>query len=102
MECHEIWDYLIQPVGNTQRLRYLIALCPSCHEVKHFGRAEITGRREEALQHLALVNEWGLEQTLWYLGNIAAVWEARSDLEWVLDLQWIERQFDIHLHTSRP
>ncbi|AKJ73572.1 hypothetical protein SP39_1 [Salmonella phage 39] len=33
VECHEIWDF-----GNGKiTLKGLIALCPSCHEVKHIG-----------------------------------------------------------------
>src|ERR1044071_5919999 len=47
VECHEIWLY--DDKRKIQTLERTIALCPSCHEVKHFGLASINGRSEQAL-----------------------------------------------------
>lgn len=37
VECHEIWRY--HSKRFVQKLFGLVALCPACHEVKHFGLA---------------------------------------------------------------
>mgnify|MGYP002137055731 FL=1 len=37
VEAHEIWHY--DDVKLVQTLVGLIALCPSCHKSKHYGRA---------------------------------------------------------------
>lgn len=54
VECHEIWHY--DDDRQYQTLTGLIALCPSCHEVKHIGFSELRGKKDEAVAHLALVN----------------------------------------------
>lgn len=103
VECHEVWEYSILPKGNTQRLLYLVALCPSCHEVKHFGRAQMVGREDAAMHHLASVNGWNHKKTLWYLEQVAEIWNARSEIpEWTLDLSWLEKRFGIVLDTEPP
>jgi 5-methylcytosine-specific restriction endonuclease McrA len=53
VECHEIWHY--DDENKIQKLMGLIALCPSCHQVKHIGLAQIQGKGEEANRHLALI-----------------------------------------------
>ena len=37
LECHERWEY--DDASFIQRLAGLIALCPSCHGIKHFGNS---------------------------------------------------------------
>jgi hypothetical protein len=37
---------------RAQRLERMIALCPSCHRVKHMGKARIDGKYDAALRHL--------------------------------------------------
>jgi len=101
VECHEMWQYDILPKGNTQKLRYLIALCPSCHEVKHFGRAQMVGRAEVALSHLMAINEWPQEEAVWYLQQVSKIFGARSEIvDWALDLSWVGSRFDIKLDTT--
>jgi len=103
VECHEIWTYSILPKGNIQKLQYLIALCPSCHEVKHFGRAQLTGRGDNAFQHLASVNQWTKGKTRWYLDQVHEIWDARSDIvDWELDLSWVKNRFGMEFEISSP
>lgn len=103
VECHEIWDYSILPAGNTQRLQYLIALCPSCHQVKHFGRTQAVGDGDAALHHLAKVNGWDEPLTLWYLERVFDIWEARSTLRhWELNLDWLKQRFGMVLDVEPP
>ena len=99
VECHEVWDY--DDEHRVQRLERLVALCPACHRVKHLGLASVNGRYDEALQHLADVNGWTLEEAGHHADAAFAQWNERSEHEWTLDLgpleseayrQWIVRR----------
>jgi hypothetical protein len=57
VECHEIWEY--DDGDKRQILRGVIALCPSCHEVKHIGLTQMRGGLDRAVSHMAEVNGWG-------------------------------------------
>lgn len=84
VECHEIWHY--DDLNHIQKLVGLIALCPSCHEVKHRGYANTRGRGEIADQHLANVNQWTMPKTKRYVNDQFQVWKKRSQHEWQLDI----------------
>ncbi len=88
VECHEIWRYDLP--SETQILDDLVALCPSCHEVKHIGFAEVRGRQEQALKHLAGVNGWTYLEAATYVTRCFELWRARSTMEWDLDITWLE------------
>ena len=90
VECHEIWNY--NDEKHEQKLEGLIALCPSCHEVKHIGLASVKGRREKAEKHLAKVNGWTIEDARHYIEYSFEIWTRRSNHEWKLDLSWAEKQ----------
>lgn len=88
VECHEIWHY--DDENHVQKLVGLIALCPSCHEVKHIGLAGVKGKSERAEAHLSQVNHWTPEQTHKYVAEVWAVWLKRSQHQWQLDLTYLE------------
>ena len=90
VECHEIWHY-----DNNSRIQTLIglmALCPSCHAVKHIGLSGLQGKGEEAEAHLAEVNSWTKQETAAYLEKVWHTWQVRSRYEWRLDLSWLEER----------
>jgi hypothetical protein len=87
VECHERWSY--DDIALIQRLEGLIALCPSCHEVKHFGLAMKRGRFAFAQAHLEKVNGWDRRTSNIYIMRVFDQWEARSRHEWHLDLSWL-------------
>lgn len=89
VECHEIWHY--DEDTRVQRLTGLIALCPSCHEVKHFGRAQALGRGAVAMAHLMKVNQWTQAQAAVHIHTSFELWQRRSAIEWVLDLSWLDQ-----------
>lgn len=89
VEAHEIWQY--DEATRVQRLAGLVALCPSCHEVKHFGRAQTVGRGDAAFAHLMRVNRWTEDQACEHIEESFAVWEHRSSIRWTLDLSWLDR-----------
>jgi len=84
VECHEIWNYQ----NGTQTLLGLISLCPSCHEVKHFGLAQIKGRDGIAMKHLMKVNEWSIRQASAHIQEAFTIWDKRSKQPWTLDISW--------------
>jgi hypothetical protein len=88
LEAHERWEY--DTDTRVQRLVGLIALCPSCHEVKHIGRAFAVGRGVQAVKHLRKVNGWSEQECADYLDAARAEWEERSRHEWTLDISFVE------------
>lgn len=87
VECHEIWDY--NDTALIQRLDGLIALCPSCHEVKHLGLTLKRGGFALAQAHLERVNGWNRHESNIYIMRAFDQWEERSKRQWQLDLSWL-------------
>lgn len=88
VECHEVWEY--DDEKHIQKLLGLIALCPDCHEVKHFGRTQKVGREKQAIAHMMKVNDWTKGQTISHIRKAAKLWKERSLHKWILDLLWLE------------
>lgn len=101
VECHEIWRYDLETL--TQVLDGLIALCPDCHKVKHIGFAASQGEHvlARSIQHLANVNQWDEQRTEDYIAASFSLWRQRSQMQWELDLTWLERELGITLDTRR-
>ncbi|MFA6235405.1 MAG: hypothetical protein WC824_14615 [Bacteroidota bacterium] len=92
LECHEEWNY--NEDTKTQKLIRLVALCPRCHQVKHFGRTDMIGgkTRDEAYKHLRAVNEWTREEALAHIQVSYQVWQNRSSHEWKIDISVLNLQ----------
>ena len=86
VECHEVWSY----ENKIQKLERFIALCPSCHEVKHIGLATIKGRQDIAISHLAKVNGSSLEDASLYVQEAFGTWSKRSEHQWILDISYLD------------
>ncbi len=89
VECHEVFEY--DDARRIQTLVRLIALCPSCHEVKHIGLAGVRGRQGAAIAHLARVNNWSLEDAKLYIEGCFEIWHQRSRHQWTLDISYLDR-----------
>lgn len=90
VECHEVWHY--DDEQHVQSLRDLVALCPSCHEVKHIGLTQLRGKGVEATAHLAIVNGWSYGAAEKCIEEAFETWKVRSTKTWTLDISWLERQ----------
>lgn len=89
VECNEQWQYLEDPATpgiGVQKLLRLTALCPTCHTIKHLGKAQLDGRYEQALEQLCYVNGWSFEQATEHAEQAFDTWERRSGMEWHFDL----------------
>ena len=87
VECHEVWLY--DDAAGIQRLVDLIALCPSCHGVKHLGRSHVKGGGDEAIEQLMRVNGWTGARAEAYVDLVLDIWKLRSLVPWRLDLGWL-------------
>lgn len=103
VEIHERYEYDEAARPPCQRIVGLIALCPDCHAVKHLARTRLVARQtgdpsiyENALRHLATVNEWDAEHVKKYLAEVQAEFHRRAAAgEWTQD-------FSPLLGTSQP
>lgn len=89
VECHEVWDF----VDGEIILKRLIALCPSCHEVKHIGLAKLKGNYDRAVNHFCKVNGCDKSEARKYISESFDVWNDRSNRKWELDLSAVEDYF---------
>ena len=88
VECHERWEY--NDENKVQKMIGLIALCPSCHRVKHIGRSMSIGCGDDAVRQLMKVNGWSASDANHYIEAVFETWAKRSREDWTLDLAWLE------------
>lgn len=104
VEAHEVWGYndsdfdvnaltneeiidtIYNKVVRTQKLLYVQALCPICHEAKHIGLAQIRGFGERAKETLMRVNEWDKTRVLSYIKEKFTEWHERSRHQWSINI----------------
>lgn len=80
VECHEEWRY--DDEHHIAELVGLYGLCPSCHEVKHLGLAQVNGNMERAIVHLARINEIPLSKATEMAEEAFRTWADRSKHTW--------------------
>lgn len=84
LHAHEIWRYYERE--HIQKLIGMIALCPSCHRVKHFGLARVRGKEEQALRHFMKINKITKKEAEEYINKSFKIWADRSSKKWTLDI----------------
>jgi len=99
VECHEVWHYDDKTL--TQTLVRTIALCPDCHQVKHFGLASIRGFGEKALSHFMIVNKESKKNSLKYIDSCFKLYEKRSKKQWTLNIDWLNSNFNCNVTSKR-
>lgn len=99
VECHEIWEY--DDENKIQKLIGLISLCPTCHQVKHIGRAIAIGKHKQAYAQLMKVNKWSQKQVEEHILESFEIHKERSKHEWGLDLSILtEEPYNIKIKNS--
>jgi len=86
VECHEKWEY--DDKRHVAKLVGLYGICPSCHECKHIGMAQVKGRLRQAKEHLAKVNGISDQKASDLVREAFRVWSERSEHEWTVDIEW--------------
>jgi hypothetical protein len=89
VECHEIWEY--DDENFMQKLVGLISLCPTCHQVKHIGRAIAIGKQTECFIQLAKVNKWTQKEIDDHIISSFELHKQRSKNKWDLDISLLEK-----------
>lgn len=96
-QAHEYWSWS----GGRQVLTRIANLCDVCHAATHLGRTHtVSGSDQatrEALQHLADLNHWTVQQAAEYARRELAPTAERSKREWRLDLPLLAREFGIRV-----
>lgn len=96
VEAHEKWSYETAEQGlGYQTLEAIEALCPACHEVKHYGLAQVRGRDRQARGHLARVNAWSPEEVREHIQREQELFVTRYQAVWDLDVSLITLEFGI-------
>ena len=73
-----------------QHLTGLIALCPTCHKVKHWGRSEVVGENMRALrEHMMSINVWTRDMVDAAVTYEFEVWNRRNKTHWTLNLDYV-------------
>jgi 5-methylcytosine-specific restriction endonuclease McrA len=93
VECHEVWEY--DDVNNTQTLTRTIALCPTCHQVKHMGLqlTKFPSRVPRLINHMSKVNNSTRTEMEDYIEECFRVHSERSRCKWTVDVSWIKKRF---------
>lgn len=89
LECHEVWKFY--PKTKLQKLMGLHALCNACHEVKHFGLAEMNNHGKRARNHLAKINGWSKDTADKYIAKSFKIWSERSLDTWEVDIKNVNK-----------
>ena len=96
LEAHEKWSY--DETQALQKLEDVVALCHSCHEVKHISRTQLMGRGMEAMEHFMKVNRCSQMDFHAALQEANDEYFRRNRVEgWVTDVTWLKDKFDIKL-----
>lgn len=85
VECHELWRF--DDAVRVQTLVRVVALCPDCHTIQHWGFARKHGGDTQARAHLAKVNGWSLARTDAHIADAFRVWARRNQGPWIVDLE---------------
>lgn len=86
LEAHERWEYDEQHA--VQRLKDVVAVCPACHAVIHYGRTSLKGDARAAEDHFMKVNGCSYAEMRAALGRANADHARRNAApEWSLDVR---------------
>ena len=100
LECHEAW--LFKNSTHTQKLVGLVALCPLCHQTKHFGRSSMMGRQPQVFKQFENVNNWTHKEAVQHVAESVIECKERAKYYWKLDLSiLLKPPFNVKLKTKK-
>ena len=85
------WDYDVSDNSHVQRLVRLMAVCSECHDVTHFGKSSMNGKKDQALNHLKKVNRMTDTEVK---EHVDASFHKRREMDlytWKLDLSLLSK-----------
>ena len=94
VEADEGWHY--DDTTRVQTLKGVIALCPDCHAVRHWGKTVSAGKQNEALAWMMEVNGWTHAEASRCADDAMRQWHERSGYnDWRCDISWAARQYGV-------
>lgn len=98
VECHEVWEY--DEDTHIQKLIKFQALCPPCHEVKHYGLAYVRGFEIRAFKRFVTINKIDREFAREMVDEVYKQWEYRSTITWDLCIDLLQ-EYGINTDTIK-
>jgi hypothetical protein len=95
LHAHEQWAY--DETTLVQKLVDVLAICPECHAALHMGWARVHGVADAALAHIAMINNWTMEEARQADGEASRDFEWRSQRQWRIDYSWAVERFGVSL-----
>lgn len=84
LEAHEVWEF--DTYVKTQKLTDIIALCKSCHMVKHLRHTKMIGGEEYAKKHFMQVNKCDEQVFIEHYHEAESRFDELSKIEnWTVD-----------------
>src|SRR5262249_15074658 len=80
----ELWEF--DDDSHVQRLVRMVGLCSECHEAMRMDRFGQMRAGRRALEHLACVTGWSVQQAEAYRATAFRRWRERSRAWWSIDL----------------
>ena len=100
LEAHEVWNY--DEKAHVQKLVDIIGVCKKCHCVIHFGRTQMMGYGQDAIQHYLDVNHATMVDFEIERLQAQEKWLRRNKItDWKLDVSFVENQ-GIVVKTNCP
>lgn len=84
LHCDEIWELR----GTMYTLIGFCALCRSCHNAKHYGRAQRVGTDREAREHLGQVNGWTDQQVRQHISERLEAFRRVNEVARSVDISY--------------
>lgn len=98
VEADEAWYYDNNAAVSV--LKGLVALCPDCHAIRHWGRTSKMGDLDAAFARLMKLNQWTKEATQLVVDEAFREWHDRSEKDWDVDYSWIMRSHGLSLKPT--
>jgi hypothetical protein len=74
----------------------VIALCPHCHAVRHWGKTLTEERADQAAAWMAQINGWTMEQARQCADDDMGQWHRRSQYhDWRCDISWALSRYGV-------
>ena len=89
VECHEKWEW--DEATLVQRLVGFVALCPSCHGVKHMGHSQRALSKTalgKLYRHQRVVNKWRKARQALYFHQVQERQLRKNALAWTVDISY--------------
>jgi hypothetical protein len=84
LHCHERFSYNMNT--KVQKLERFLCLCADCHNVVHWGRAELMGDGSKAREHLKKIGKMTDEEVDSHIRDSYKLRWERDKIDWELDL----------------